>query len=996
MTSNAVIVWFALAAVAVGAEFDTEKTAGAPMAAEKAAASIALPAGFHATLFAGEPDIRQPIAMATDARGRLWVAENYTYSERAVSWHAVFRDRILVFEDTDHDGRFDQRTVFCENLERLTSIEVGLGGVWALCLPNLVFIPDPNGDDLPDGPPQMMLDGFEYLKSRHNVANGLRWGPDGWLYGRQGILGASRIGAPGTPEAQRTPVNVGIWRFHPERRAFEVVVAGTTNPWGMDWNAHGEGFFINTVIGHLWQVIPGAHYRRMFGPDPNPHTYELIDQHADHVHWATGEVWTDVRKGVTSATSATGGGHAHTGLLIYQGGQWPAEWEGRLLTINFHGRRLNVERLERKGSAIIGRREPDAFQFADTWFRGIDLLAAPDGGVFVSDWSDAGECHDNDGIQRSSGRIFKLTFGETAERRAYDLSRMDAAALVDSQRSRNDWIARQGRRVLAERAAAGANLASEHAALHLLLRSAENPIHRLRALWSLHVSTGLAREQLAALLSDRDEYIRTWSIRLLTDDRSAPNPEGVIAKLSTMAERDASASVRLALAAALQRLPAAAAARIARPLLMREDDAADHNLPLMLWYGIEPLATAPEVDFVQLAGGVRLPQIAKFAARRVAEDLDSSPARLDTLLTSFAAAAPGMRLPLLDGVAEGLAGRRKAPKPTAWDTLRARFAGGADEALARRIRDLSALFGDGRALDEIRAVILDERADIPQRRAALQVLIDTRAEGWRALCENLMRMRDLAAAAALGLAGSGDPAVGEAILAAWGSYYPADRPVVAGTLVSRPAWASKLLDAVAAGRVDRSDISAAHARQIRSFNDAALTRKLAETWGQLPGETGAEGASAIATWQRKLTPAVVARADVANGRTLFQRRCAACHKLNGEGAAVGPDLTGAARDNLAYLLENIITPSAVVPDEYRLTTLTMKDGRVLGGIVRERAANGLLLQSLTGATTVPVADISKQETSPVSLMPAGLLDDLSTSQARDLIGYLMARNGTSH
>lgn len=996
MNANAVFCWFALAAVAVGAEFDTEKTAGAPMAAEKAAASIALPPGFRATLFAGEPDVRQPVAMATDARGRLWVAENYSYSERAVSWHAEFRDRILVLEDTDHDGRFDKRTIFCENLERLTSVEVGLGGIWALCLPNLVFIPDRNGDDMPDGPPQVMLEGFEYLKSRHNVANGLRWGPDGWLYGRQGILGASQVGAPGSPDAQRTPVNVGIWRFNPQRRTFEVVVAGTTNPWGMDWDAHGEGFFINTVIGHLWQVIPGAHYRRMFGPDPNPHTYELIDQHADHVHWATGEVWTDVRKGVTSATSASGGGHAHTGLLIYQGGQWPAEWEGKLLTVNFHGRRLNVERLERKGSAIIGRREPDAFQFADTWFRGIDLLAAPDGGVFVSDWNDAGECHDNDGIQRSSGRIFKLSFGESDERRAYDLSRMDAAALVDSQRSRNDWIARQGRRVLAEQAAGGVNLAREHAALHLLLRSAENPIHRLRALWSLHVSGGLSHEQLATLLSDPDEYIRIWSIRLLADDRSAPNPEGVIAKLGTMAERDASASVRLALASALQRLPPVAAARIARPLLMREDDAADHNLPLMIWYGIEPLATAPGVDFVQLTGGARLPQIAKFAARRVAEDLDSSPARLDALLAAFASAAPEMRVSLLDGVAQGLAGRRKAPKPAIWDTLRARFTDGADDALARRIRDLSALFGDGRALDEIRAVVLDERADIPQRRAALQVLIDTRADGWRALCENLIRMRDLAAAAALGLAGSGDLAVGEVILAAWGSYYPADRPVVAGTLVTRPAWASKLLDAVAAGGVDRSDITAAHARQIRSFNDAALTRKLAETWGQLPGETVAEGASAIATWQRKLTPAVLARADVANGRTLFQQRCAACHKLNGEGAAVGPDLTGAARDNLAYLLENIITPSAVVPDEYRITTLTMKDGRALGGIVRERAANSLLLQSLTGATTVPVADIAKQETGAVSLMPPGLIDDLSTSQARDLIGYLMARNGTNN
>jgi putative membrane-bound dehydrogenase-like protein len=235
-----------------------------------------------------------------------------------VGYHKDLRDRIVVFEDGDNDGRFDKRTVFWDGAERLTSVEVGLGGVWALALPNLYFIPDADGDAVPDGPPQVVLDGFEYVAGRHTVANGVRWGPDGWLYGRHGIQSTSRIGPPGTPAEQRTAMNVGIWRYHPTRRVTEVVASGTTNPWGMDWDAHGEPFFINTVIGHLWHVIPGAHYRRMYGDDPTPHMYEVIEQTADHVHWGTGENWTDVRKGVTDVTSAAGGGHAHTGLLIYQ------------------------------------------------------------------------------------------------------------------------------------------------------------------------------------------------------------------------------------------------------------------------------------------------------------------------------------------------------------------------------------------------------------------------------------------------------------------------------------------------------------------------------------------------------------------------------------------------------------------------------------------------------------------------------------------------------
>ncbi len=972
--------------------FDTEPTAGGPMPAAESVGRVTLPPGFRATVFAAEPDVAQPIAMATDARGRLWVAENYTYSERGVSFHPELRDRIVIFEDTDNDGRFDRRTVFWDGAHRLTSIELGFGGVWAICLPQLVFIPDRDGDDRPDGPPEALLDGFDFERARHNVANGLRWGPDGWLYGRHGILGNSVVGAPGAPAAQRTVVSAGIWRFHPQRRTLEIVAEGTTNPWGMDWDARGEPFFINTVIGHLWQTIPGAHYRRMFGPDRNPRTYELLDQYADHVHWATGELWMDVRKGVTSATSASGGGHAHTGLLIYQGGQWPESWNGKLLTVNFHGRRLNVERLERVGSAVIGRGEPDAFQFEDKWFRGLDLLAAPDGGVFLSDWSDAGECHDNDGIHRSSGRIFKLSYGEARPRVDGDLRSRSGAALVELQRSRNDWESRHARRVLADRAAAGADLASERRMLEQMLAAETDTVRRLRALWALQVAGGITAERLVELLADRDEHVRVWAVRLLVDSRTAPPDAAATTALVALAGGESSASVRLALASALQRLPVAAAAKLAAPLLAHREDAADHNLPLMLWYGIEPLATTAATDFDRLAAAAQLPRVARLAARRLAEEIDTAPGRVDGLLASAVTASVELRRAVLDGIAQALAGRRRAPAPARWDEVRARLGAGGDTALAHRLRDLSALFGDGRALEEIRVVALDEAADIPQRRAALQVLIESHAPDLRTVCLGLLRTRDLAALAVSGLGQSDDPAVANAILAQWSTYFTFDRAAIMATLVSRPAWAARVLEALAAGKVERGSVTAAHARQIRAFNDAALTRRLTEAWGRLPGENSpANDAGALARWQSRLTPTVLARADQAKGRALFQARCAACHKLNGEGGEVGPDLTGAARDNLAYLLENILTPGAIVPDAYRLTTVTLKDGRVFAGVVRERSALHLTIQSMAGPTTVSLADVAKQETSALSLMPPGLIDDLTTVQARDLIGYLMKR-----
>lgn len=251
---------------------NTEPLTNRLLSHSEALAALKLPNGFHATLFAGEPAVRQPIAMAFDARGRLWIAENYTYAERELNHDLSLRDRIIILEDSDGDGEFDERTVFWDQGQRLTSIEIGFGGVWALCPPHLLFIPDANRDDQPDSEPTVVLDGWSADAPRHNFVNGLKWGPDGWLYGRHGILDTSRVGTPETVEAERTAINCGIWRFHPTRRTFEAVCHGTTNPWGSDWDDHGEMFFINTVIGHLWHVLPGAHYERMYGETLAPTT----------------------------------------------------------------------------------------------------------------------------------------------------------------------------------------------------------------------------------------------------------------------------------------------------------------------------------------------------------------------------------------------------------------------------------------------------------------------------------------------------------------------------------------------------------------------------------------------------------------------------------------------------------------------------------------------------------------------------------------------------
>ncbi len=360
------------------------------------------------------------------------------------------RDRIMILEDADHDGRAERHTVFWDQGPKLTSVELGLGGVWALSPPQLLFIPDRNGDDVPDGEPEVVLDGFNDREVRHNIANGLRWGPDGWLYGRQGILVTSlrrsarrAAGRTDADQLLRSGVIIRRGRFS------KSICRGTTNPWGMDWNEFGELFFINTVIGHLWHAVPGAHYRRMYGEDDNPHTYRI--DRADGRPFPLGHgraSWHDIRQiGVSPTTDQAGGGHAHSGLMIYQGDNWPARYRGTLFTINFHGRRLNNDMLDRQGAGYVGRHAADFMKTSDPWFRGIDLITGADGGVYVADWSDIGECHDNDGIHRTSGRIYKIVYGKPRQPAVPDVAKLSDEDLIAAQFQVNEWLVRQARRL---------------------------------------------------------------------------------------------------------------------------------------------------------------------------------------------------------------------------------------------------------------------------------------------------------------------------------------------------------------------------------------------------------------------------------------------------------------------------------------------------------------------------------------------------------------------
>lgn len=984
------------------APYNSEPAAsGDPMPAEEAARQFQLPPGFRVSVFASEPAVQNPVALAWDARGRLWVAENYTFAERGRKVERGLRDRVLIFEDTDHDGRHDVRSVFTDEVQLLTSVELGLGGVWLMCPPQLLFIPDRDRDDRPDSPPVVMLDGFTVPpENHHNFANGLRWGPDGWLYGRCGASAPGEVGPPGTPGPLRVPVRGGVWRYHPGRKVFEALAHGTTNPWGHDWNEVGELFYINTVNGHLWHVLPGMHFVRPHTIDPNPRAYVPIDQHADHWHFDTGRGWANSRDG---QADVYGGGHAHVGMMIYQGDNWPAVYQGKLMTLNMHGRRVNVERLERRGSGYVGRHEPDILQAGDRWFRGMEISTGPDGGVYLLDWSDTGECHETTGVHRNSGRIYKVIRGTPTPRRLTGAPRPGVEVLLGALAETNVWHARQAQQQLQAMAQLGEDLSAFAGPLRRLYHEAPSTPLKLRYLWALqasgHADPAFLREQLR----DGNEHVRAWAIRLLTDawpldTVMGPGPAAattgpalapdLIEDLARLARADPSPLVRLVLASTLQRLPTGRRAALAAGLLAHAEDSGDHNLPKLIWFGLIPLADQDAVALAELGAGCRLEDTLRWMARRLAEDNEKNPGVLDRLLAAGRAKSGPWQEALLAGMSEGFTGWRRATPPPAWGEFAAAIERGTNSALQSRVRELRVLFGDGRALDEVKRVALDAKAELTARRAALQSLIDSRSPEARDICEQLLGTRFLNATAVRGLAAYDDPDLGESLARSYRSFHPSERPALMETLASRPSFAGALLAEMAEGRIPREELSAFHARQIRSFNQEPLRRQLAAVWGEIRDSDPDKG-PAIAALKARLTPATLARADKSHGRMLFNTACAVCHRLYGIGGDAGPDLTGAGRDNLDYLLENIVDPSAVVSADFKVTVVTLKDGRVLNGVVSARNARTLTLKIMNGTVTLENNDIEETSPSNLSLMPEGLIDGWKDDHVRDLIGYLM-------
>ena len=968
--------------------FDNRKPSGQPyLKPEESVARMKVADGFEVKLFAAEPMVVNPIAMTVDEKGRVWVIECFEYPKRTAKG-MMPRDRIVILEDTKGTGVADKRTVFAEGkdfpvpFDLASGLEVGNGGVYVGAPPYLFFIENKN--DKP-GKFAILLKGFG-SQDTHETLNTFQWGPDGKLYGLHGIFTHSEV-KPEQADGPGTRLNGGIWRYDTRAKKFEIFAEGTSNPWGMDWrNTDGQFILCCCVIPHLFHISPGGSYKRQAGQSFNPNVYGYINEICDH-------------------TFHKESGWAHAGLISLDTPIMPEKYRHSVIFGSIHGCSIKQNILKKNGSTYTASRGDDFLVSGDKNFRPINLRWGHNGEIYCIDWHDQNPCHQAgaDSWDYEHGRVYRIQPKGLTTKKAEDLSKKSDAELVKLVRDDNPYVYRTAIRLLRDRGPFALEFLVD---VNVKLMK-EGFSGDLRAYLGLRALSMLSDEENAEVeLSgwSKSPLARSWITRSIAE--AAQTAQKTIKALTTFTSKEDNPAVRREMANVVIRLhgridndPFAKGelldlTPLLHALLQHKEDANDPVIPQMLWLAYEKQLDKARTDLDWLRDNATgNPLITDTIIPRTMRRLASGgkPEDLKACLVFVAELKDGpAKRKALEGLTTALKGRQ-IDAPDNWKTVYAGLLKDDDFEVKKLAQALAINFRDLAAARYALTVASDSTGSrtSTQRAAAVRDLGVARIdEAKLPLLDMLLKESDieLRQEVCRALAGYDGNEIPSGVLKGWKDYPPGVRVEAVNLLAGRKEWARELLIAVGDKRVARTDLTDNTILRMNALKDKDIDARIKAVWGQVRN-TPAELNQLIDKMRAELHKGP---ASFELGRKVFDNQCAKCHKFEGRGASVGPELDGAGRD-IEYLLVNVLDPNRVVGAPYFQRVVTTNKGQVFVGLLAAENKDTLSLKSENDAIRVFLRkDVDKIEIVEKSMMPEGLDKNMSVQDFRDLVRYVMA------
>ncbi|MEZ6066177.1 MAG: c-type cytochrome [Planctomycetaceae bacterium] len=1015
-----------------------DRPPGEPLTAEQAVAKMTVPEGFSVEIVAAEPDVVNPVAMFIDEQGRYWITESFEYPRREPG---PGRDRIKVLEDTDGDGRVDKTTVFAEGLNIPSGIAVGYGGVWVANAPDILFLQDTDGDLKADRQ-EVIVTGFGRTDT-HELPNAFTWGPDGWLYGLNGVFNYCDVKyAESNPnykaEHPGWKFTCAMWRIHPRTKEFQIFAEGTSNPWGIAINGEGDFFISACVIDHLWHIQETGYYIRQGGPYP-PHTWPMRSI-VDHHHQKA----------------------AYCGITWFDSPAYPEEYRNVLYMGNIHGGCINADIAERSGSTYKGRPHPgfppqpgawdkdeygliaktgdeqspklaDFLTANDAWFMPVVQTVGPDGCLYVLDWYDRYHCYqdanaDPEGIERSKGRLYRVVYKDHVHRKPENLAAKSDDELIALLGDANVYNRQTAQRLLVERAHPE-TLAKLDAILFKQVDSNDGdqwsrqdiPLTtRLHALWTRTSITEPDDEFMQKLArSYREPLYVAWYYRIAGDSWRDLGPEEWFRKLKSFEVWDASGKLARDNYIAACGKRATAAQRIHNCWMTTHDDTPGQQL---VWENMkEALVQAPEawVSFLDREEDAEVVLTNRFEQMipRSLEVLVAAPSvdgrhlgAVLALVIDSNAISVSVKEQCFSVVSNAL--RQKAVSADRAATMQRTMAealAGFDRMEKFLVEDqqqphsdlyvpvtiFRSLAGDAAASRQLSAIYYDRTIPLNRRIEALQSLIaagDNRTV-LNAVSDTIndpsgnaeFRIRVIEQLGAVQDADTGTE-LAKLIVDNLPRWEAEVRPKAIEVLTQRPVFTEPLLRAVIAKEVDKDALNLNQLRRIATFKHDTVKQLLVEVYGEIREGRDPNREQVFYRTRDFLngTPG-----DPANGAVVFKKVCGQCHKLYGEGAEVGPDITRNGRSNWDQLLWNVLDPSQVIGPGYQARLLVTADGRTLTGLPVEESEQSVTLKVQGGKVeTIPRDQIEVYKVSELSMMPDQLEKQLTPQELADLFSYL--------